>query len=299
MMKRLPTFFYLLIAIVLSGLVLIGIFRAGFDLILFDPLQTPETWCINQPCFNMVDFIIMGDFIINQPTSTILVYLLALFTIGIGIYFIKTQNNQQTRFWWGISLILTGIGAGLAGTSYQAFGYEIKCRGLEYCIWTSWWEVAYMICTMAGAGAAFIGVAYAILSNQQRKFWSMYTLISTSVYVITLLIGTITSTAFLISFELMIVFCLVGGFIIFIQTLRQYRIKKESEILQVLSVWIVLVVVIMIYYVALMSGFASLLWEQGIWFNENDVLHILMIGGIFYIYKVLGKNLIDLESIRL
>ena len=60
-----------------------------------------------------------------------------------------------------------------------------------------------------------------------------------------------------------------------------------------MGVWLVLLLVIIVYYIALESNFASALWAKGIWFNEDDVLHIMMIIWILYIYKVLGKALLD------
>jgi len=51
----------------------------------------------------------------------------------VGLRFLLDQRGQQSRMWWGIGLLLTGLGALAAGTSYQAFGYELKCNGRETC----------------------------------------------------------------------------------------------------------------------------------------------------------------------
>ena len=39
-----------------------------------------------------------------------------------------TNKEQQSHYYWNIGLILWGISAILAGTSYQAFGYELNIR---------------------------------------------------------------------------------------------------------------------------------------------------------------------------
>lgn len=284
---RIPFSACITVGIVLIGALLVGVFREGLSSILYEPLQTPETWLSNHP------YISIGNTILDQPGSTIIVYLLALLTILVGIFFIRTQDGQQSRFWWGLFLVLTGIGAGLAGTSYQAFGYEFKCRGYEYCLWTSWWEITYMICTVAGIGAALVGVAYAYFSRRARRYWSVYSIVSTSIYVIVVLTGVLLSNRFLLSFELMVIFASIGLSTISVQSLCYYRKTRDHSIFKVAWVGIFLVIVIAVYYLALMSGFAGFLYERGIWFTENDLLHVMMIGWIVFIYILLGKTLKD------
>ena len=108
------------------------------DNIPYSPLKTPAECLKEQPYVNLK--IAETNFIFIQPTSTIFVYSLGILTFIIGIYFLKNSKKHKSKKWWGIALIFWGLGALLAGTSYQAFGYEIKCNGREYCVWTSWWE---------------------------------------------------------------------------------------------------------------------------------------------------------------
>ena len=89
-----------------------------------------------------------------------------LSSIILGLRFIRNNNNQKSKTCWGISLMIGGLGALLAGTSYQAFGYELKCAGKEYCSWTNWWELWYEILTIASAGTLLVAVSrHALLKH--------------------------------------------------------------------------------------------------------------------------------------
>jgi hypothetical protein len=287
MSRKFPASILILYLIVICGSVVILFFRTELQSILATQLQTPDSWCIDQPCIHI------GNLVLSQPSSTILVYILAAVTIWTGFRFIRMDRDQMSRLWWGTSLLLTGIGAALAGTSYQAFGYELKCRGYDYCLWTSWWEIAYMICTMAGAGAAFIAVAYASLSTRSQRFWTAYALISTGFYVFIVIIGLFRSNRILLSFELMIAFTGCGGFAIFSQSLIQYVKSREVLIKKIIGVYCGLVITIIFYFLALLSGIGPRLWANGIWFNENDVLHLMMLLWVGFTYKLLHPSLKD------
>ena len=113
------------------------------DTIPFEPAQTPETWLQIQPFAELK--LGFQKIIFVQPSTSVIVYLLGVITIAVGLYFLKIRNGQFSRLWWGIALLLWGVGALLAGTSYEAFSYAIKCAGRDACLWTSWWEVVYLI----------------------------------------------------------------------------------------------------------------------------------------------------------
>ena len=97
------------------------------DELTYDPPITPQEWCQDRPCVQV------GDTIVNEPLGTFLVFALAALWIGVGVYFLVTRRAQRSRLWLGVALVLGGLGAAQAGISYQAFSYELKCAGQEFC----------------------------------------------------------------------------------------------------------------------------------------------------------------------
>jgi glucose uptake protein GlcU len=94
------------------------------DSLLMLPLTTPDEF-LSGMLYTTLS-ILDRDVILIQPSSTFLVYFLGVIMIVFGIYFLVTKNNQQSRYYWAIGLILRVISAIVAGSSYQAFGYELK-----------------------------------------------------------------------------------------------------------------------------------------------------------------------------
>ena len=72
------------------------------------------------------------------------------------------------------ALILWGGGALLAETSYEAFSYAIKCVGRATCVWTSWWEVLYLVLTVASVDALLLSEAYACAMGRARQALVVY-----------------------------------------------------------------------------------------------------------------------------
>jgi hypothetical protein len=272
---------------VIFGVVLSIALSKGLSTLLHEPLLTPDAWRESHP------YLQIGNHIVSEPSSSILIFLLATFYLRVAYLFFRGHDGQQSRLWWGIFMLLFGLGAILAGVSYQAFSFELKCRGYDYCLWTSWWEIGYMICTVAGVGAAFIAVSYSVLSRKARAFWTAYAQASTLIYIGVVSFGAISANRFLISFEMMIIFVLAGFLAIAANLIWQHRQNKNPLIMIILKVGVLLLTVIVIYFIGLTSGFAKLLWASGIWFNANDLLHLLLFGWVLYSYSMLRNKLLD------
>jgi hypothetical protein len=257
--------------------------------LLFEPHTTPEQWCEIQPCFEI------GGITFTQPFGSFLVYLLALLWIAGGVYFWRIRDGQRSRKWMALALLLGGIGAGLAGTSYQFLGYQLKCAGRELCLWTHWLEVAYMMFQAASTSAMLIAVATACTTGALRLWLVIYAVADTAAYLALATYGALAGARTLISFELLMVFAAPGLlFILVIAAVRWLR-DRDSMDLALIGAGVWLMITIGAYSAYLAAGLTARLWDggNGFYFSENDVLHVGMILFIAYLVAVVAKRLRD------
>ena len=259
------------------------------DTILYVPQQTPETWLQIQP------YLEFNGLVIVQPSTSIIVYLLGVLTIAIGLYFLKIRDGQRSRFWWGIAMLLWGLGALLAGTSYEAFSYAIKCEGRTACLWTSWWEIAYLIVSVWSIDAMMLAIAHSSADGKLRKWLSMYALINMVLYFGLVMAGAFIPVKFLISFELLLVVAAPSVIAFFaINGWRYAKYKLDADLVS-LGAWLWLGLTIAAYFLYLISGNTAALWANGIWFSENDVLHIGLIVWMIYLAVALAPRIRDMN----
>ena len=264
------------------------------DSIPHSPKQTPESWLEIQPFVEIE--IGSKEIILVQPSSTIFVYLLGVLSIGVGLYFLRIRDNHRSRIWWGIALLLWGLGALSAGTSYQAFSYEIKCAGRELCSWTSWWEVSYLVLSMASVNAMMMAQAHSCSAGKWRRLMSLFALVGIASYVIVVLIGAFVPVEFLISYELLIVVAAPYILIFFVLNGWRYRTFRNGMDLALSGTWIWLSITLGMYFLYLALDITQELWAEGIWFSENDVLHIGLIIWMIYITLVVARRVVDVGS---
>ena len=264
------------------------------DTIPYVPVQTPETWLQIQPYLRLGSA--SRSFLLIQPSTSAIVYLLGILTIAAGVHFLKIRENQLSRIWWGIALLLWGVGALLAGTSYEAFSYAIKCVGREVCVWTSWWEVLYLIVSVWSIDAIMLAVAYSSATGRLRRLLSGYAIANGVIYLIIVMIGALIPLKYLISFELLLVVAAPSIIIFFVLNgWRYYRSKLKLDFV-LLAAWVWLGATIAAYFLYLISGNTASLWAKGFWFSENDVLHIGLIIWMLYIAYVLAPRIKDLST---
>lgn len=274
-----------------------GTVSAGFGRLQSIPHEnpdiTPESWCRHQPCLRVT----FGarDLILTQPTSTVLVYFLGIQTTAAGLYLLAVQEDAVSRLWWGVSLILWGIGALLAGTSYQAFGYEIKCRGRDFCSWTSWWEVVYLMFQQVSMAAMLIGVAYACTDGNLRMMLCVYAGISSIIYMVVVVAGALIPVKSLITFNVMVWYS--SPILLWFIGINGWRycVTHDPADLRYLVTWVLLLVVSAAYRLYDHSRMTERLWEgeRKIWFSQNDLLHLLLIFWICYIFFVVVDGIRD------
>jgi hypothetical protein len=272
-----------------------GISSCGrMDAILYDPPMTPAQMLDSMPFVETSLF--SCRIILMEPRSTFFVYLLGLLTIGCGIYFLRNREGHISRFWWGLALIFWGLGALFAGTSYQIFSYELKCAGREFCLWTNWWEVFYLIFSVASLNAMVMAQANACTGGRLRNVLIRYALMNMLIYTGIALAGALLPNKFMISFELMILFLAPTILLFIVLNTRRYIGEKNSMDLSLVKTWLGLCLIVAVYFIYLLMGFTESLWNMGFWFSANDVLHIMLIVWMLYIVKVVAPRIIDLPE---
>lgn len=254
------------------------------DELVYQPPTTPAEWCAQRPCVEV------GGVILAEPWSSALVFALALLWLGVGIYFLASRRGQRSRTWFGLSLVLGGLAAGSAGTSYQALSYELKCAGRQVCTLTNGFEIAYSLLQVASMSAMVIAVAYALATARTRRAITVYAALNLVVYVVVTVVGVLLPSAFLLSFELLLLFAVPALVIAAVLAIRRWHQPLARRILGVL-VLLVLVQVAYLVYFAL--GITESLWASGLYFSANDVLHVGMLVWLAITAWVLGPALED------
>ena len=270
---------------------------SNLEVLLYEPTLTPEAWLEIQPWFSFTIF--STSIILVQPTSTIFVFALGILSVSSGVSLLRRNDFQHSRKWWSIALILWGLGALFAGTSYQAFSYELKCGGREFCLWTSWLEVYYMILTVASVNAMMVAQGYSCIHETKRKVLFYYAITNFILYTCTATLGSIIPVRFLITFELMLLFLLPNILMFFfLNSWRVYKQRQSENRMDkaLVIVWIALGIIMGSYFLYLSLDITSVLWDQGIWFSENDILHIGLILWIIYIRGIVSRYVIDLRE---
>ncbi|MBN1665638.1 MAG: hypothetical protein JW862_01055 [Anaerolineales bacterium] len=228
-----------------------------------------------------------------QPSSTVFMYLLGIIAMGVGFFFFRIQAQSQARRWWGLALLLWGLGALLAGTSYQAFSYEIKCAGQTLCSWTSWWEIAYLLLSAASVDALLVAGAYASCLGKGRQALIKYACLNLALYVVIVFVGAFLLNAFMISFELLLIFTAPSILVLLIlHGWRYYQFRANMDLALVIT-WLWLGMVIAAYFLYWALDITLALWARGIWFSENDVLHLGLISWMVYIAVSVSKQIWD------
>lgn len=258
------------------------------DELVYEPPVTPEQWCQERPCVDV------GDVVFTEPLGSFLVFTLALLWIGVGIYFLATARQQRSRVWLGVALVLGGLGAGQAGISYQAFGYELKCAGRDICAYTNGFEVGYSVTQAWSVSAMLTAVAFACTTGRVRKGLIWYSVLNAVVYCFVALAGVMLPSKLLLSFEVLMLFALPGIIAVIVVTARS-TLEVARPIL-----WaaILLIGVNVAYFAYYAAGVTQSLYNggQGFYFSENDVLHVGMIAWLIFVAWKLGPTLRDYPS---
>lgn len=214
--------------------------------------------------------------VLTQPTSTFWVYALGLLTCAVGVQYGSLADGEPVLQLWSIGLWLWGIGALLAGTSYQAFGYHLKCRDGRV-RWTNWWEAIYMIFQQLSIDALL--AATALLATEGALRTALLTISAATAIGFTVLTlgAAFVPNRRLLSFEWMSAVSTPAVAAMF--GIHAVAAVRDGDALDwaLAATWIGLAACMVAYLAYWRSGIADRLWSRGRWFSENDVLHVTLI----------------------
>ncbi len=265
---------------------------ARVETIPSDPPTSPEQWCAARPCVHL------GGVVLDQPFGTLLVFALAALWVAVGAGIWRSRAGERSRAWLAVALVLGGVGAALAGTSFQAFGYELECAGRPVCVSTNWLEVGYLITQAASVSAMLAAVAHACATGAWRRAILAYAAASAVVYTILAVTGALVPVAALISFDVFVAFAGPALLVVLaVGALRAWRRRDAlGRSLVVAALWLVLTFTA--YYAWAAAGVTTALWGggAGFYFSENDVLHVGMISWLVYAGAVVARRLRDVDA---
>jgi len=259
------------------------------DELIYTPPTTPQQWCEQRAC------IAVAGTVLDEPLGTTLVFLLAGLWLAAGICFLVSRRDQSSRFWLGIALVLGGIGAALAGISYQAFGYVLKCAGRDLCVLTDGFEVGYSVAQALSVGAMLTAVSYACATAGLRRGLIRYAALNAVLYGAISVAGVLMPNAVLLSYVVLMLFALPGILIVIVVSARRYLCSHDAMDRSLVVSTLLLLVVQAAYFAYHSAGLTATLWDdgRGFYFSENDVLHVGMMLWLAYVVFVVGKHLRD------
>jgi hypothetical protein len=121
----------------------------------------------------------------------------------------------------------------------------------------------------------------------------VYAGLNFSVHFAVTMVGIYIANKFLLSFELLVLFISPAILLVFLINVWRYARHRQLLDLVLLGSWALLFVANSVYYAYLSLGYTQRLWEQGIWFSENDVLHVLVAIWVIYVGSVLVERVSD------
>ena len=263
----------------------------SLDNMLQEPNITPQDFLNQYPSYTIT---IGGKSLTaTQLSSTVLVYLLGFMGIILGSYF--AISKEKSSLTWGISLIFWGVAALLAGTSYQWLGYELKAHGREFVLFTSWFEIFYMLLQCISTSFMLYSVGLITLETQRgRDNMLYYSLAISVIYPLLMLIGVLINNTFLVSYTGFLVFVGYNYLIMFILSVKHYRKHHDKLNKNMMIIWISFLLVNIFYFIHLYASSPIDVYKNtGIWFTENDTLHVLLMVWFIEIFFLLRNKLID------
>lgn len=192
----------------------------------------------------------------------------------------------MAHLFWSVGLWLWGVGAIVAGSSYQAFGYHLKCRGNRV-LWTNWLEVSYLILQQLSINALLVAAAFTSASEPLRSVMIFGAIALSVFYLLLTLWAAFKPVKALLSFEWMSLVSLLP--VLWMLGLHSWQAIGTDNSMEwrFVGVWLGLFASMLAYGLYFKFGITQWLWQRGRWFSENDVLHVTLIIWVVYLYMLI------------
>ena len=141
-----------------------------------------------------------------------------------------------------------------------------------------------------------IATSFSSTAGRWRKLLITYAIFKCFVYSSVVILGAILPVRFLVSFELLVLVSSPSVVLLMLINILQYKRYKQKSELAMIGTWLWLGLTIGFYFLYYLPGITETLYQKGIWFSANDVLHLGLIGWMLYIRFVMSPKISDLKT---
>jgi len=106
--------------------------------------------------------------------------------------------------------------------------------------------------------------------------------------------GAFFPIRFLVSFELLVLAAAPSILALFGLNAWRYRRAGSRMDLALMGTWLWLGLTVGAYFLYLVLGVTQALWARGIWFSENDVLHVALVVWMLLIAVLVAPTISDM-----
>ena len=147
--------------------------------------------------------------------------------------------------------------------------------------------------------ALLVAIACSCTQGMLQAVLLGYALLSAVVYVILAFIGGLIPAKSLITFELMVWVSTPLFLIMFVLSAWRYHELGITMDLAFVGAWVLLFFTMTAYWVYDKLDITPKLWAKGkgIWFSQNDVLHIGLILWMIYVATVVAEHVQDYQGV--
>jgi hypothetical protein len=150
-----------------------------------------------------------------------------------------------------------------------------------------------MFLTVPGMCAMLVAASYSTANAPLGRTVKYYAVLILVIYTCLLIYGSLKPVRFLVSFDFMAVMSAPGVLFLIWLCRRTYMSEARSMDESLGYAWLIFSAVPVVYVLYMWFDIGALLWQRGIWFTDNDVLHSGMIIWIYYIQTRVLRSVRD------